>query len=198
MIDLVIRVFLLVRVPKLTAKVPDEPDYFLPKMYKIHSHCSYCGHAFAPDQPWPRACAHCHNLTFINPLPVAVLIQPVDGGVLLVRRGIEPQRGKWALPGGYIDWGEGWQEAAVRELFEETGVRANGGAVRLVTVHNGGDGRTLLVFGAAPPLTAAELPPFIPNTESMERAIITADEVAGIDFAFALHREVVLEFFEGV
>lgn len=165
-------------------------------MYKIHSHCSYCGHTFAPDQPWPRRCAHCENITFVNPLPVAVLVQPVDDGVLLVRRGIEPQRGKWALPGGYIDLGEGWQEAAARELFEETGVRTDPAAIRLLDAHNGSDGRTLLLFGAAAPLSTAALPEFVPNAESTERAIITADEVADIDFAFSLHRDVLREYFE--
>ena len=165
-------------------------------MYKIHSHCSYYGHAFAPSQPWPRRCVHCENITFVNPLPVAVLLQPVDEGVLLVRRGIKPRRGKWALPGGYIDLGEGWQEAAARELFEETGVRTDPAAVRLLDAHNGSDGRTLLLFGVAAPLPAATLPEFVPNAESTERAIITAPQIAGIVFAFPLHRDVLLEYFE--
>jgi ADP-ribose pyrophosphatase YjhB (NUDIX family) len=41
--------------------------------------------------------------------------------VLLVRRNIEPQIGQLALPGGYMNLGETWQQAGARELFEETG-----------------------------------------------------------------------------
>jgi 8-oxo-dGTP diphosphatase len=63
-----------------------------------------------------------------NPLPppnsipgVSVLV--IDAGrVLLVRRGREPNRGLWALPGGRIEPGESAEAAAVREVHEETGV----------------------------------------------------------------------------
>ena len=57
--------------------------------------------------------------------PVAAAIAAVirDGEVLLVCRGHPPNAGKWALPGGKIEVGESIEAAAVRELFEETGVR---------------------------------------------------------------------------
>ncbi|MCL5970669.1 MAG: NUDIX hydrolase [Patescibacteria group bacterium] len=42
--------------------------------------------------------------------------------ILLVLRGIEPSKGMWALPGGYIDWDENVEQAVVREVKEETGV----------------------------------------------------------------------------
>ena len=44
-------------------------------------------------------------------------------GVVVIRRDIEPFRGELALPGGFIETGESWREAAVRELSEETGLR---------------------------------------------------------------------------
>lgn len=45
------------------------------------------------------------------------------GRLLLVRRGQEPERGRWSVPGGRVEPGETGQEAAVREVLEETGVR---------------------------------------------------------------------------
>jgi ADP-ribose pyrophosphatase YjhB (NUDIX family) len=45
-----------------------------------------------------------------------------DGKVLLVRRGNEPGKGKWSLPGGRIRFGERSEEAALREMREETGL----------------------------------------------------------------------------
>jgi 8-oxo-dGTP diphosphatase len=46
----------------------------------------------------------------------------VDGKLLLVRRGREPEKGKLALPGGIVEYGETTEEAIVRELKEETGI----------------------------------------------------------------------------
>jgi 8-oxo-dGTP diphosphatase len=44
--------------------------------------------------------------------------------VLLIRRGTPPRLGEWSLPGGRVEWGEGVRAAALRELQEETGVKA--------------------------------------------------------------------------
>src|SRR5215813_3436542 len=92
------------------------------KPFQKNQHCSFCGNRFDESQLFPRTCSHCNNITYINPLPVAVLLLPVDDGLLLIRRNIEPQMGKLALPGGFINLGESWQMAAARELFEETGI----------------------------------------------------------------------------
>jgi 8-oxo-dGTP diphosphatase len=45
------------------------------------------------------------------------------GGVVLVKRKNDPFRGKWALPGGFVRYGEKVESAAVREAWEETGLR---------------------------------------------------------------------------
>jgi ADP-ribose pyrophosphatase len=46
-----------------------------------------------------------------------------DGKVLLVKRGVAPSKGLWAIPGGMIELGETIQQAAEREILEETGIR---------------------------------------------------------------------------
>lgn len=43
--------------------------------------------------------------------------------VLLIKRGVEPEKGKWALPGGHIDWDETIENAVVREIKEETNLQ---------------------------------------------------------------------------
>jgi len=56
--------------------------------------------------------------------PVAVDGVIVKGDqVLLIKRGIEPEKGKWALPGGHVDWDESAEEALRREIVEETGLQ---------------------------------------------------------------------------
>ena len=52
--------------------------------------------------------------------------------MLLVRRDIEPGRGLWGLPGGFVDWDEHPEEAMVRECQEEVGIRVE--ALELLTV----------------------------------------------------------------
>src|SRR3954462_11499316 len=96
---------------------------------KKYAHCGYCGQPFAPEQKWPRLCAGCKRTSYVNPTPVAVCLLPVGEGLLCVRRAIPPAVGQLALPGGYIDLAETWQQAAARELFEETGLRIDAGEV---------------------------------------------------------------------
>ena len=55
-----------------------------------------------------------------NPLPTVDIIIEYGGGVVLIRR-MNPPHG-WAIPGGFVDWGESLEEAAVREAREETGL----------------------------------------------------------------------------
>jgi ADP-ribose pyrophosphatase YjhB (NUDIX family) len=157
-----------------------------------NGHCSYCGAGFADRAPWPRRCASCGNVSHLNPLPVAVLLQPVDGGLLAIRRALPPV-GRLALPGGYVDAGETWQAAAARELREETGVSAAPDAIREVRVLSAPDG-TLLVFGLAPPTAEDALPPFAPSAETSERVVLRG---APEEMAFALHAQVVREYFAG-
>ncbi|MBG0832606.1 NUDIX domain-containing protein [Planomonospora sp. ID67723] len=155
-----------------------------------NSHCSFCGTAYAPGQAWPRTCSGCGNTAYLNPLPVAVMVLPVDEGLLVVRRAVEPHRGGLALPGGFIDMGESWQQAAVRELREETGVVVGADEVRLFDVLSAPDG-TVLIFGLGPRTGSASLPPVVPTAETTEWLLIDRPR----ELAFPLHTRIAAKYF---
>ena len=159
-------------------------------MYRQHSCCSFCGRPFLDGQRWPRICGHCGSTTYRNPLPVALMLLPVDDGLLVIRRGAAPRQGQLALPGGFIELHESWQHACARELREEAGVTIAPEDVRDFATRSTPDGY-LLVFGLGPQLSAADLPSFRANHEAQGRLILTAPA----ELAFPLHTEMVARFF---
>ena|SRR5690348_14683541 len=152
-------------------------------MHAKDTFCSFCGTRFS-GLSYPRECVNCGQVTYRNPLPVAVAIVPVDGGVMAIRRGIEPQMGKLALPGGYIEFGESWQEATARELFEETGIRIQAESIEQFLVSSAPDGK-VLVFGLAPPVPSTVLESWVATPEALELVVIREP----VDLAFQLHTE---------
>jgi ADP-ribose pyrophosphatase YjhB (NUDIX family) len=70
-----------------------------------------------------NVCPSCQRIFFRNPKLVVVALIEDKGRVLLVLRDIEPGRGLWGLPGGYVDWDEHPEDAVVRESAEETGAQ---------------------------------------------------------------------------
>jgi ADP-ribose pyrophosphatase YjhB (NUDIX family) len=96
-------------------------------------------------------------------------VLPVEeDGVLLVRR---YPAGRAALPSGFIEYGERWQDAAAREVAEETGVQVDPAAVRELRVRSGSDG-TLLIFATAPAVSRDALRAFTPSAEVSELVVI--------------------------
>jgi ADP-ribose pyrophosphatase YjhB (NUDIX family) len=161
------------------------------------SHCSSCGAPFGADPGWPRTCGTCRSVSYRNPLPVAVALLPVRDagrdGLVVIRRTIEPRRGEAALPGGFIDFGESWERAVVRELAEETGIVASAADITLADALTDVEGGYLLLFGLLPVRDAADLPPSAPTDETEGHHILYAPTELG----FPLHTLAMRRWFEG-
>lgn len=66
-------------------------------------------------------CTNCDRMEFIDPKVVTGVLFTIESEILLIKRNLEPQRGKWTFPAGFVDRGEKVEDAAIREVFEETG-----------------------------------------------------------------------------
>ena len=67
-------------------------------------------------------CPACGFVVFLDPKVAAVALVIDGDGLVMVKRGVEPEYGKWAFPSGYVDRGEVVEAAAIREVKEETGL----------------------------------------------------------------------------
>jgi ADP-ribose pyrophosphatase YjhB (NUDIX family) len=113
--------------------------------------CPLCGGALAleaipPDQREHPVCGRCRFIYYLNPKVVGCTIPERDGRLLLTRRTINPSRGRWTFPGGYVDFGETVTDAAMRETWEETGLKVD--LTGLVGVYTYPGAPVIIVYGA--------------------------------------------------
>ncbi len=162
--------------------------------------CSYCGTAYAPPLSYPRTCPGCKTTIWANPIPVSVVLVPVVAnartGLLVIRRGIEPGKGKLALAGGFIEEHETSSEGGAREVHEETGVTVD--ATQLTPfwfTSTAPRPNRVLLFSLAPPLDVAALGAYTPDHETLERGLIFGPGGLDAVFAFGLHAEAARRFF---
>ena len=99
-----------------------------PWMAEMLNYCARCGTelTFGPIEGEDRdrlGCASCGYIAYVNPRLVVTTIPVTDAGeIVLLRRGIEPGRGWWAQPGGFLEVDETPSEGAIRETEEEVGL----------------------------------------------------------------------------
>ena len=90
------------------------------------NYCQRCGAGLTNERVQGRqrpACPECRLVVFQDPKVVAAGLVCVDRQLLFIRRNMEPGRGLWALPGGFVERGERVEDAVEREVMEETGLR---------------------------------------------------------------------------
>jgi len=101
-------------------------------------YCPHCSHKLIRKQLEGRNrlyCTNCEKIYYENPTPVvASVTRDKKGRILLVKRKIEPCKGKWALPCGFMEIDETPIQGTLRELKEETGI--DGKVKRLIGVYS--------------------------------------------------------------
>jgi ADP-ribose pyrophosphatase YjhB (NUDIX family) len=108
---------------------------------------------------------------------------------LVVRRGIEPARGKLALVGGFLEEHERWQVGAAREIREETAVELDPATIEpFYYASTEPKPNRVLLFSIAAQVTTP-LPPHVANAETAERGAIFGLDGLEREFGFPLHLE---------
>jgi ADP-ribose pyrophosphatase YjhB (NUDIX family) len=136
-------------------------------------------HRVPTDDNRERAvCPQCSTVHYQNPLTVVGTVPVWGDRVLLCRRAIEPRRGFWTLPAGFMELGETTAEGAVRETIEEAGARiALGPLFTLVNVVR--VGQVHLFYRAT-----LEDTDFAPGPESLETQLFDEHSIPWDDLAF--------------
>ncbi len=91
-------------------------------------YCTQCGGTVSKSIPQGDnrerfVCGHCQHIHYQNPRIIAGCLPFFEDQVLLCRRAIEPRRGMWTLPAGFLENGESISDGAVRETLEEANAR---------------------------------------------------------------------------
>lgn len=157
-------------------------------------YCSACGAEMIimvpeDDDHVRPVCNRCGHVHYDNPKLVVGCIPMLGDQVLLCRRNIEPRKGKWTLPAGYLENGETVEQGAVRETLEETrshvSIIAPYRMFNLVFVH-----QIYLMFRAR--LLDSR---FGPTKESTEVRLFSEPEIPWEDIAFESIRQTLADFF---
>ena len=158
-------------------------------------HCRACGtpvaYVIPADDNRERAvCPACATIHYENPLNVVGTVPVWGEQVLLCKRAIEPRRGFWTLPAGFLELGETSAQGAVRETIEEAGAQIELGPLFSV-LDVARVGQVHLFYLATMTSNALD-----PGNETLEAQLFREDEVPWDQIAFRTVRETLRYFFD--
>lgn len=123
-------------------------------------------------------CGHCDFVDYKNPKIVVGTVASFERKVLLCRRAIEPRRGFWTLPAGYLELGESVEDGARREAYEEARAHVLVGAI-LGVYSVPRISQVQIMFRGA-----LETPACAAGPESLEVGLFAFDDIPWADIAF--------------
>jgi ADP-ribose pyrophosphatase YjhB (NUDIX family) len=156
-------------------------------------YCPWCGEVLSTRTEDGRDRLYCEaeeRFLYENPVPAstAVLLDG-EGRILLVLRNREPGAGEWSLPGGFVENGESPEDAARRELEEETGLVAHGPAL-IDVIYQESDfyGTCLLIIGYSFEGFTGDI---VPGDDASDAKFFPVDDLPPL--AFESHRTIVMK-----
>jgi ADP-ribose pyrophosphatase YjhB (NUDIX family) len=159
--------------------------------------CPVCGgrleeRLLKHGEPKRLVCTECDFVFYIDPKVAVIAVVPLEGGLVLVRRSINPGYGLWVAPGGFVDMGEPVEEAVVRETLEET--RLSVEVSRLINIYSY-RGRQTVVLAYLTRYLSGEL---APGDETLEARIFGLGEIPWDELAFSSTRQAVAEYLQSL
>jgi ADP-ribose pyrophosphatase YjhB (NUDIX family) len=142
---------------------------------------SFVRHVPEGDNRDRMVCADCGYVAYENPKVVVGSVVVADGRVLMCRRAIEPRKGFWTLPAGYMELDETLEEGAAREALEEAEATITiEGILGVFSIAR--IGQVQVIFRAR--FSDAGSPVFGPGPESLDVRLFGPDEIPWDEIAF--------------
>lgn len=163
--------------------------------------CNYCGSPLIKKNIYPKRCEVCDIQIWDSVPSASVGLVPVlstsnnSVKVLLIKRNIDPGKGCWAMPGGYIDRGETWQEALTREVKEETGIDVT--PCRLVDVFTSQINGNIIIFGLTNPIMDNKINKSFKDKQNEVQGVIAHPITQEIILAFSTQQRALDKFKTG-
>ncbi len=146
--------------------------------------CSNCGHSVIKmipegDNVERYVCLNCKTIHYQNPKIIVGTIPILENKILLCKRAIEPQYGKWTIPAGFLELGERVEEGAIRETLEEANAKVE--IIKLQTVYSIPKINQVYLLFLAKLLNLD----FYPGHETLITQLFNFDEIPWEEIAFA-------------
>jgi 8-oxo-dGTP diphosphatase len=174
-------------------------ETIIPEIHSTHQvqppfrFCPLCGGDLEKKQikdqePDRLVCRRCNFVFYLDPKIAACTITHFENRIVLVKRGIPPEYGRWVIPGGFVDRGESLEAAAVRETREETNLHVQINSLLNVYSY---PGYTVVVVAYSTDWIAG-----VPEAldETLEVGLFQYKEIPWQDLAFPSTRDALIDY----